>query len=98
MNNKRSKEDNCVQIVKKLIEKYHYAGVHNSYYISEFIQNYRDADSSEDKFERLIAQILLADLTQNPEQYCLLSMKMNFDTLLMKMDKNDYVFKTISQM
>ena len=42
LNNKRSKEDNCVQIVKELIEKYHYVWAHNSYYILVHLLKYTE--------------------------------------------------------
>ena len=69
LSNRVSKEDNCKQIVKELIEKYHYVGVYNSHYIREFIKIYTDAFFGEDTLEGTIAQIKLNDLIQNPEQY-----------------------------
>ena len=69
LSNRTSIGANCEQIVKKLIERYHYVGVYNSRYISEFMKLHSDAFSNEDTFERLIAQIKLNDLEQKPEQY-----------------------------
>lgn len=87
LSNRISKEDNCKQIVKELIEKYHYVGVYNVDYIREFIKIYTDAFFGEETLEGTIAQIKLNDLEQKPEQYNEL---ITIDAPRYMMDENGY--------
>ena len=87
LSNRISKEDNCKQIVKELIEKYHYVGVYDTNFISEFIKIYTDAFFGEETLEGTIAQIKLNDLEQKPEQYNEL---FTVDAPRYMMDENGY--------
>ena len=87
LSNRVSKEDNCKQIVKELIEKYHYVGVYDTNFISEFIKIWTDAFFGEETLEGTIAQIKLNDLEQKPEQYNEL---ITIDAPRYMMDENGY--------
>ena len=87
LSNRVSKEDNIKQILKELIEKYHYVGVYDTNFISEFIKIYTDAFFGEETLEGTIAQIKLNDLEQKPEQYNEL---FTVDAPRYMMDENGY--------
>ena len=89
LSNRVSKTANINQILIELIEKYHYVGVYNVDYIREFIKIYTDAFSNEDTFERFIARIKLADLTQDPEYHNQL-ITIDEDEYRYMMDENGY--------
>ena len=89
LSNRVSKTANINQILIELIEKYHYVGVYNVDYIREFIKIYTDAFSNEDTFERFIARIKLADLTQDPEYHNQL-ITIDEDESRYMMDENGY--------
>ena len=87
LSNRVSKEDNIKQILKELIEKYHYVGVYDTNFISEFIKIWTDAFFGEETLEGTIAQIKLNDLEQKPEQYNEL---ITIDAPRYMMDENGY--------
>ena len=87
LSNRGSKANNIKQILKELIEKYHYVGVYNVDYIREFIKIYTDAFFGEETLEGTIAQIKLNDLEQKPEQYNEL---ITIDAPRYMMDENGY--------